>query len=73
VAVCPDLLRFTTVPIGDNDAASRFLCEGLSEAMSIGVLPIALDVLAGQAQLRVRAGDYVHAAELMSFIILMYL
>ena len=63
IAACLDLLGFTAALAGNDDSARRYLREGLVEAMAIGVLSIALDILAGLAQLRARAGDPVPAAE----------
>jgi predicted ATPase/class 3 adenylate cyclase len=63
IAACFDTMGFTALMAGDEAAARRYLCDGMAEAMEIGVFAIVLDTLAGLAQLRLRAGQPVQAAE----------
>lgn len=53
---------------GDVDAAWRYYGDALGEGAAIGFAALVFDALAGVARLLVKAGKYVHAAELLGMI-----
>lgn len=70
-----DLIATSTLTLGDiasaqgdDLTASRHYREGLSEAYSIGALPLALYALGGLAGVMQRAGAYSQAAEISGLL-----
>ncbi len=61
-------IGYALANLGDLEPAMASFREALSAALASGLVPLALDVLAGVALARVRAGDLVGAAELLGLV-----
>jgi tetratricopeptide (TPR) repeat protein len=69
LAVCHNNLGHVYQGTGDFEKSEEYLALALGEAMSMGVIPIALESLVGVAMLRMRDGLNEEAAELLGQVL----
>lgn len=67
-AFCYNNIGHVHLKLGNDKTAWQYLCLALRETLFIGATPVSLETLLGVAWLRVKAGYYELAAELLGLV-----